>query len=133
VRAAEEEAIDEALGCSFSADQLAAKLLGASGVEDVGNFFKSVAAVSRAEEVLVAQHREAVEADELLLEQERTMLADLQQPDGCSVDEYAGALEKVLAAKQRIVSELQGRLDALKEMMAREEALSATVKQVPLL
>jgi hypothetical protein len=83
--------------------------------------------------VLVAQHREAVEADELLLEQERTMLADLQQPDGCSVDEYAGALEKVLAAKQRIVSELQGRLDALKEMMAREEELSATVKQVPLL
>ena len=48
------------------------------------------------------------------------------------MDEYASALEKVLAAKFRICAELQQRLDALKESMANEEALSARVKQVPL-
>lgn len=60
------------------------------------------------------------------------MLEDLKEADGCSVDEYAAALEKVLAAKQRICSELQQRLDNLKETMANEEALSARVRQVPL-
>ena len=105
---------------------------GEDGVEEVGQFFKSVAAVSRAEEALVAQHREAVEADELLLQQERMMIEDLKDDDGCSVDEYATALEKVLAAKFRICSELQSRLANLKEQMAKEEALSAKVKQVPL-
>ena len=37
---------------------------------------------------------------------------------------------QVLAAKLRICSELQHRLDALKETMANEEALSARVRQV---
>ena len=105
---------------------------GAPDADEVGQFFKSVAAVSRAEEVLVAQHKEAVEADELLLQQERMMIDDLKDADGCSVDEYAAALEKVLAAKFRICSELQARLASLKEHMANEEALSARVKQVPL-
>ena len=73
-----------------------------------------------------------MEADELLLQQERMMLDDLKDADGCSVDEYASALEKVLAAKFRICSELQARLASLKEQMANEEALSARVKQVPL-
>ena len=41
-------------------------------------------------------------------------------------------MQQVLAAKVRICSELQHRLDALKETMAKEEALSAKVKQVPL-
>ena len=88
--------------------------------------------MSRAEEVLIAQHKEAVEADELLLAQEKMMLDDLKEADGCSVDEYASALEKVLGAKLRICAELQQRLDALKETMANEEALSARVRQVPL-
>ena len=101
-------------------------------VEEVSTFFKSVAAVSRAEEILVAQHKEAVQADELLLAQEKVMLDDLNEADGCSVDEYAAALEKVLAAKLRICSELHHRLDALKDVMAKEEALSARVKRVPL-
>ena len=83
------------------------------------------------EEALVAQHREAIEADEMLLGQEKVMLDDLEA-DGCSVDDYAAALEKVLAAKLRICSELQGRLDHLKEVMAKEETASANVKQVPL-
>ena len=63
---------------------------------------------------------------------EAELLEELKVADGCSVDEYAAALEKVLAAKFRICSELQARLDALKESMANEEALSARVKQVPL-
>ena len=62
----------------------------------------------------------------------QVMLDDLKDAEGCSVDEYASALEKVLAAKFRICSELQHRLDALKQMMADEEALSARIKQVPL-
>ena len=88
--------------------------------------------MSRAEEALVAQHKEAVEADEMLLAQEKMMLDDLSSAEGCSVDEYAAALEKVLAAKLRICSEMQARLAALKKVMADEEALSARVKQVPL-
>ena len=100
--------------------------------DEVGTFFKSVAAVSRAEQMLIAQHREALEADELLLQQEKVMLDDLKDADGCSVEEYASALEKVLAAKLRICSELQGRLNTLKETMANEEALSQHVRQVPL-
>ena len=60
------------------------------------------------------------------------MLDDLKDADGCSVDEYASALEGVLAAKLRICAELQTRLSTLKEQMANEEALSARVKQVPL-
>ena len=130
VAAAEEAAIDEALGRSLKGRP--DKAAGGADVEEVGLFFKSVAAVSRAEDVLVAQHKEAVEADELLLTQEKMMLGDLVDPDGCSVDEYAAALEKVLAAKFRICSELQQRLDSLKRLMADEEALSARVKQVPL-
>ena len=77
-------------------------------------------------------YKEAVEADELLLQQEKDMLDDLKDADGCSVDEYASALEKVLAAKLRICAELQQRLDNLKATMVDEEALSARVRQVPL-
>ena len=128
-RAAEDSAIEE-LSKSIKPDRNLSP--GAPDADEVGQFFKSVAAVSRAEEVLVAQHKEAVEADELLLQQERMMIEDLKDADGCSVDEYASALEKVLAAKFRICSELQARLNSLKEHMANEEALSARVKQVPL-
>ncbi len=60
------------------------------------------------------------------------MLDDLQNPDGCSVDEYAAALEKVLGAKLRICAELQHRLDNLKDLLASEEAQSERVKRVPL-
>ena len=124
VRAVEEAAIDEALGRSLPP--------GDARAEEVGRFFKSVAAVSRAEDALVGQHREAVDAEELLLGQERAMLDDLKQPHGASVDEYAAGLQKVLDAKGRILAEMQRRLDALRDMMAKEEALSARVKQVPL-
>ena len=82
--------------------------------------------------MLIAQHREALEADELLMAQEKMMLEDLRDPDGCSVDEYAAALEKVLGAKLRICSELQHRLDTLKELLAEEGEISARVKQVPI-
>ena len=82
--------------------------------------------------MLIAQHKEAIEASEMLLQQEKLMLDDLREADGCSVDEYAAALEKVLGAKLRICSELTNRLDALKETIANEEALSARVRQVPL-
>lgn len=135
-RARAEDAAIEDLSASIKKDSPG---LGGGGgaaagpnAEEVGQFFKSVAAVSRAEEALVAQHKEAVEAEELLLQQERRMLDDLKDADGCSVDEYASALEVVLAAKLRICSELQTRLSTLKEQMANEEALSARVKQVPL-
>ena len=104
---------------------------GSADAEDIGQFFKSVAAVSRAEEVLIAQHREAIEADELLIQQEKVMMDDVKEVN-ISVDEYASALEKVLAAKFRICAELQQRLEALKETMAYEEALSARVRQVPM-
>ena len=129
VAAAEEAAIEELSATLKQAPNGANQ---ANNGADVGEFFKTVAAVSRAEEVLIAQHKEAVEADELLLAQEKMMLDDLKEADGCSVDEYASALEKVLGAKLRICAELQQRLDALKETMANEEALSARVRQVPL-
>ena len=83
VAAAEEEAIEElsaslkppasklGIGDGGGGDGGSGDGAGAADAEDVGQFFKSVAAVSRAEEVLVAQHKEAVEADELLLSQAR--------------------------------------------------------------
>ena len=126
VAAAEEAAIEELSASLKPANR------GGGEEDEVGSFFKSVAAVSRAEEVLIAQHKEAIEASEMLLQQEKLMLDDLREADGCSVDEYAAALEKVLGAKLRICSELTNRLDALKETIANEEALSARVRQVPL-
>jgi len=100
--------------------------------EEVEHFFKSVAAVTRAEEQLVSEHRAVIEEEEQILAQERMLLEDLEAPDGCSVDEYATALEKVIATKLQRYVQLQKRLGDLKTFLANEEALSARVQHVPM-
>jgi UDP-glucose 4-epimerase len=60
------------------------------------------------------------------------LLEDLEAPDGCSVDEYATALEKVIATKLQRYVQLQKRLGDLKTFLANEEALSARVQHVPM-
>ena len=60
------------------------------------------------------------------------LLEELEAPDGCSVDEYATALEKVIAAKLQRCLRLQKRLGDLKLHLADEEALSARVQHVPM-
>jgi len=103
---------------------------GGGGADEVGDFFKTVAAVSRAEEQLVGEHRAAVEEDEQLLLQEKMMIEDLEQPDGCSTDEYAAQLERVIQTKIARYTELQKRLTNLKEFLANEEALGARVNNM---
>jgi len=102
------------------------------GAEEVGSFFKSVAAVTRSEQHLVAAHKESIEANEQLIAQEKMLIEELQEADGCSLDEYATALEKVLLEKYKLCHRVQARLDALKKQLEDEEALSARVKQVPI-
>ena len=97
----------------------------------MANFFKSVAAVTRAEESLVGAHRKAVEEDEELIAHEKMLLEDIGDADGCSVDEYALALERVIGRKVALCMELQKKLGALKQHLQDEEALSSRVHHVP--
>ena len=60
------------------------------------------------------------------------MLEDLEQPDGCSLDEYATQLERIIAAKVDRYMQLQKRLGNLKAFLADEEALSARVQNLPM-
>jgi len=125
--AGEDEAIEQlqkGLERSFAEGEIKA--------EEVEHFFKSVAAVTRAEEQLVSEHRAVIEEEEQILAQERMLLEDLEAPDGCSVDEYATALEKVIATKLQRYVQLQKRLGDLKTFLANEEALSARVQHVPM-
>ena len=64
--------------------------------------------------------------------QEKVLLDDLCEADGCSVDEYATALERVLSERMRLCQRVQAKLAALKQQLASEEALSARVKKVPI-
>jgi len=105
---------------------------GGEGGEDVTSFFKSVVQVTRAEQQLVSAHRESIDESEQLLAQEKMLLDDLSEADGCSVDEYAVALERVLFEKVALCKRVQAKLNALKKQLADEEALSARVKQVPI-
>ena len=105
---------------------------GLAGGDGMGDFFKTVAAVTRAEEALVNAHREAVEEDDQLLAQEKMLLEDLQQPDGSSVDDYAAQLEGIISTKIERYMQLQKRLASLKESLAHEETLSARVQKLPM-
>lgn len=134
--AAEDAAIEQ-LGQSLGNGQRGPGAGGAQGEEiaqggEVGDFFKTVAAVTRAEEHLVGEHRVAVEEDEQLLAQEKLMLEELEQPDGSSIDLYATQLERVIGAKIARYTQLQTRLESLKALLANEEALSARVHNVPM-
>lgn len=60
------------------------------------------------------------------------LLEELEAPDGCSVDEYVNALEKVIATKLQRYLKLQKRVGDLKQFLANEEALSARVQHVPM-
>jgi len=118
---AEDQAIDELQ-----------QTLNKEGAEEVTSFFKSVAAVTRAEQQLIAEHRETLEVSEAITAQEKELLAEVHDTEGgCSIDEYANALEKVLAEKMGLCLRVQAKLDALKRQLADEEALSARVKKVP--
>mmetsp|Transcript_23512 Transcript_23512/g.64847 ORF Transcript_23512/g.64847 Transcript_23512/m.64847 type:complete len:408 (+) Transcript_23512:1351-2574(+) len=97
-----------------------------------GDYFKSVAAVTRAERQLVRAHREAIDGSEALVALEKQLLEDLDSDTPCSLDEYVSSLEKILHDKMRICIRVQARLDALKQGLADEEVHSAKVKKVPM-
>lgn len=77
-----------------------------------GNGEADAEAAGRAEEALIAQHRKEVK---LLLLQEKAMLDKLNDANAAmSIDDYAGRLEEVHAAKLRIFAELQQGLVTLR-------------------
>jgi len=129
------EAADEEDGASSKEDEEKcgiddlSKSMKLGGAE--GDFFQSVAAVTRAERQLLRAHREAVDESEDMLALEKQLLEDRDSDSPCSLDEYAASLEKVLHHKMRLCIRVQARLDALKQGLADEEAQSARVKKLP--
>ena len=73
----------------------------------------------------------SLQAAEQLLAHEKSLLGDVLEPDGCSVDEYAAALERVIAEKLALYGRLQRKLGDLKQQLEDEEKTSAGLKRVP--
>ena len=77
------------------------------------------------------EHKQALQVSEQLLAHERSLLDDVLEADGCSMDDYAAALERVIAEKLQLYGRLQNKLGELKKSLENEEATSKRLKRVP--